>query len=99
MQNDGTQWPHVPHSFVKAYDLCRCDENKMLAVLNPEPVDRQLFELAIRNKWKQCPGCTRMVDKREGCFYMICRCGARFCYDCGVRVILSPSRALISVRM
>jgi hypothetical protein len=34
--------------------------------------------------WQRCPGCTAVVELSFGCNHMTCRCGAEFCYECGV---------------
>ncbi|RUP03171.1 hypothetical protein BC936DRAFT_140599 [Jimgerdemannia flammicorona] len=45
--------------------------------------DQRLFELALNERWKRCPHCGTMVEKREGCNNMVCVCGGFFCYRCG----------------
>lgn len=32
---------------------------------------------------QQCPTCTRIVERMEGCDFMSCVCGGKFCYQCG----------------
>ncbi|KAI1074383.1 hypothetical protein F5B20DRAFT_586270 [Whalleya microplaca] len=52
------------------------------------PQDRELIqtnELAEAEGWKHCPGCGALVEHREACQHMTCRCGAEFCYVCGAR--------------
>lgn len=49
-------------------------------------LDLQFLALASENRWIRCPGCRVMVQRAEGCFYMSCACGTRFCYECGVKV-------------
>ncbi|KAH7393088.1 hypothetical protein BKA66DRAFT_320879 [Pyrenochaeta sp. MPI-SDFR-AT-0127] len=43
----------------------------------------QVRALAAVVGWKTCPACTTMVERRDGCLHMTCRCGAEFCYRCG----------------
>lgn len=31
----------------------------------------------------RCPQCLTQVERSSGCSYIICRCGAHFCYNCG----------------
>ena len=38
-----------------------------------------------RDKWQRCPDCRNLVEKSAACDHMTCRCGARFCYNCGAR--------------
>jgi len=45
--------------------------------------DRDFYKFAVGMKFKQCPHCNFWVEKSEGCDYMVCRCGSRFCYRCG----------------
>lgn len=41
--------------------------------------------LARTNKWQTCPDCSAIVELLQGCYHMICRCRAQFCYLCAVR--------------
>lgn len=34
---------------------------------------------------KQCPQCTIMTEKSSGCNHMTCRCGAHWCFECGIK--------------
>lgn len=43
----------------------------------------QVRALAATTGWKTCPSCSNMVERRDGCLHMTCRCGAEFCYRCG----------------
>lgn len=40
--------------------------------------------LAVAERWQACPSCQAVVSRVAGCAHMICRCGAPFCYHCGV---------------
>lgn len=42
-----------------------------------------LYDLSVRQKWRQCPTCFTMVEKTDGCNHMDCVCGIDFCYTCG----------------
>src|SRR6266498_5971479 len=48
---------------------------------NPEA--QRAREMATSRGWKICPSCGNMVEKRDGCAHIVCRCGAEFCYRCG----------------
>ncbi|CAK96785.1 uncharacterized protein An08g11650, partial [Aspergillus niger] len=43
---------------------------------------------AQENGWQRCFSCWRMVELDHGCNHMtfdaFCRCGAEFCYNCGM---------------
>ncbi|KAJ8599540.1 hypothetical protein CTAYLR_007123 [Chrysophaeum taylorii] len=43
------------------------------------------FALADAAGWASCPDCAAIVEKTEACDHITCRCGARFCYNCGAR--------------
>lgn len=47
--------------------------------------DGDTLRLAAQLNWKKCPHCGHMVEKRSGCNTMACRCGGRFCYQCGAQ--------------
>ncbi|KAG6031687.1 hypothetical protein E4U41_007485 [Claviceps citrina] len=38
--------------------------------------------LAEEEGWKRCFNCHAMVEHREACQHMTCRCGSEFCYVC-----------------
>ena len=35
-------------------------------------------------KYRQCPRCSAWVERAAGCAKMTCRCGAQWCFECGV---------------
>ncbi|CAA0842152.1 RING/U-box superfamily protein [Striga hermonthica] len=45
--------------------------------------DIMLMSLAKNKKWMRCPQCSIYVEKITGCFFITCRCGYNFCYNCG----------------
>ncbi|OTA07962.1 hypothetical protein A9Z42_0088980 [Trichoderma parareesei] len=52
------------------------------------PQDRDLNLtnlLAEEEGWKHCYSCHALVEHKEACQHMTCRCGAQFCYVCGLR--------------
>ncbi|KAL2818939.1 RING finger protein [Aspergillus granulosus] len=46
---------------------------------------QQLLTTAQQHGWQRCYSCWRMVELEHGCNHMTCRCGAQFCYNCGVK--------------
>ncbi len=42
-------------------------------------------EIAKEAGWQRCYNCSAMVELREGCNHMTCRCRAEFCMVCGVK--------------
>lgn len=52
----------------------------------PEDRDMDLTNvLAEEEGWKRCSSCNALVEHREACQHMTCRCGHQFCYVCGQR--------------
>ncbi|KAI8624302.1 hypothetical protein F5Y19DRAFT_322923 [Xylariaceae sp. FL1651] len=45
----------------------------------------QFLKTAKEEGWQRCYKCTAMVELKEGCNHMTCRCGAEFCMICGER--------------
>ncbi|KAK8217970.1 hypothetical protein IWZ01DRAFT_562835, partial [Phyllosticta capitalensis] len=45
----------------------------------------ELLEIAALNGWQRCFRCRRMIMLSTGCHHMTCRCGAVFCFNCGLR--------------
>ncbi|KIK01708.1 hypothetical protein K443DRAFT_98057 [Laccaria amethystina LaAM-08-1] len=42
----------------------------------------QVRQLAKREMWQTCPGCRAIVELRQGCYHIVCRCRTQFCYLC-----------------
>ncbi|OIW34718.1 hypothetical protein CONLIGDRAFT_675680 [Coniochaeta ligniaria NRRL 30616] len=52
----------------------------------PQDRDTQLADrLAEEEGWRRCARCSVLVEHKEACQHMTCRCGAEFCYVCGAR--------------
>ncbi|KAI0523634.1 hypothetical protein F5B22DRAFT_406616 [Xylaria bambusicola] len=50
----------------------------------PVDADTAQFERVAKEAgWKRCFNCQAMVELKEGCNHMTCRCGAQFCMMCG----------------
>ncbi|KAE9578869.1 putative E3 ubiquitin-protein ligase rbrA [Colletotrichum fructicola] len=52
------------------------------------PQDRDMAltnALAEEEGWQHCAKCQALVEHREACQHMTCRCGHQFCYVCGVK--------------
>ncbi|KAB5551397.1 hypothetical protein GE09DRAFT_1288029 [Coniochaeta sp. 2T2.1] len=56
-----------------AEEACPQDRDTLLA-------DR----LAEEEGWRRCNRCHVLVEHKEACQHMTCRCGAEFCYVCGL---------------
>ena len=48
-----------------------------------DPALKQLNEMAEQKGWVKCFNCSAMVELKEGCNHMTCRCMAEFCMVCG----------------
>ncbi|KAL6872613.1 hypothetical protein HDV57DRAFT_253275 [Trichoderma longibrachiatum] len=52
----------------------------------PQDQDLHLTNaLAEEEGWKHCYSCRALVEHKQACQHMTCRCGAQFCYVCGLR--------------
>ncbi|KAL2122184.1 hypothetical protein VTJ04DRAFT_2639 [Mycothermus thermophilus] len=50
------------------------------------PEDRDsaaVLRLGELRGWRRCPRCRALVELRDGCSHVTCRCRAQFCYVCG----------------
>lgn len=43
------------------------------------------YQLAEEEGWKRCYNCNALVEHKDACQHMTCRCGAQFCYVCNER--------------
>ena len=50
-----------------------------------DPATKQFIETAKQKGWQKCYNCSAMVELKEGCNHMTCRCTAEFCMVCGLR--------------
>jgi len=59
---------------------------------------QQVREMGRTQGWQICPGCRSLVEKREGCVHMTCRCRVQVSHNAFSRHIslrLNVSRSLI----
>ncbi|KAK3329739.1 hypothetical protein B0H66DRAFT_634878 [Apodospora peruviana] len=83
--------------FDKLNKTARCSKGHVMCVMCrqrphagreacPQDRDQQILDdLAGEQGWRRCHQCSAMVEHREACQHMTCRCGAQFCYVCGLR--------------
>jgi len=82
-----------PSGINKAEKKARCESGHETCAICREPdhggqdCPRDLDlertnELAVEEGWKRCYACQALVEHREACQHMTCRCGAEFCYVC-----------------
>jgi hypothetical protein len=43
------------------------------------------LDVAESEGWQRCYSCRAMVELTTGCHHITCKCGAQFCYICGVK--------------
>ncbi|TVY78384.1 ATP-dependent RNA helicase DEAH11-like chloroplastic protein [Lachnellula suecica] len=43
----------------------------------------EVLELAEKSGWKRCKKCSRVIELRQGCNNITCKCKAEWCYVCG----------------
>lgn len=55
------------------HDNSDCPQDRDMALTNA---------LAEEEGWKHCAKCKALVEHREACQHMTCRCGYQFCYVC-----------------
>lgn len=65
------------------HNTITCEEFQGLGKNEREREDIMLMKLAKNKKWMRCSRCKFYVEKTEGCLFMRCRCGHKFCYNCG----------------
>ena len=46
---------------------------------------QRFVEVAKKEGWQRCFNCSAMVELKEGCNHMTCRCRAEFCMICGLK--------------
>ena len=50
------------------------------------PEDLAFKRLSAKKRWRKCPNCEAVVERRAGCSHIRCRCGTDFCYLCGKKL-------------
>ncbi|GAB2245922.1 hypothetical protein Droror1_Dr00001415 [Drosera rotundifolia] len=73
------------------HDGIGCEEYRNLNEEEGSSEGAMLRDLAKNKKWQRCPSCKFYVERKDGCNYMMCRCGTAFCYGCGDKLINSHS--------
>lgn len=60
----------------------RSEHEKLSALSSSEQLFAR-FLTEAGGSFRQCRNCTAWVEKTDGCSKMTCRCGGRWCFDCG----------------
>ena len=79
----------------KKYGICRKCKTKVCGTCNAKwhgardcPTDAEtnaLLETAREAGWQRCYSCRTLVELKEGCNHMTCRCKAEFCMLCAAK--------------
>ncbi|MCJ1365402.1 hypothetical protein MMC16_004523 [Acarospora aff. strigata] len=65
---------------------CKCNGKWHSGKDCPKDEDTKRFvEIAKKEGWQRCFNCSAMVELKEGCNHMTCRCTAEFCMICGLK--------------
>ncbi|GAB7363016.1 hypothetical protein MBLNU230_g3310t1 [Neophaeotheca triangularis] len=83
---------HLHTSMGRKYALCPKCKTKVCAHCNmkmhrsldcPQDPDIQKLEQQAKDEgWQRCYNCSALVELKEGCNHMTCRCTAEFCIKC-----------------
>lgn len=66
-----------------------CGKYRELGADEREREDLMLRQVAEKSKWQRCPKCKFYVERTEGCMFIKCRCGFKFCYGCAKEMKIS----------
>lgn len=80
----GRKYAQCPKCKIKVCTLCN---NKMHKSKDcpKDPEIAKLVEQAKEKGWQRCFQCNSLVELKEGCNHMTCRCRAEFCMICGAK--------------
>ncbi|KAK1087957.1 hypothetical protein LTR33_000797 [Friedmanniomyces endolithicus] len=78
-------FPHPSRRSRKKTKVCTLCNNKMHRSKDcpDDPETAKLVDQAKEKGWQRCFNCSSMVELKEGCNHMTCRCLAEFCMVCG----------------
>ncbi|KAF2135159.1 uncharacterized protein K452DRAFT_55978 [Aplosporella prunicola CBS 121167] len=86
---------HMDPSVGRKYGKCVRCKTKVCVLCNakwhgnkecPKDEETQRFaDMAKQAGWQRCYNCKAMVELKEGCNHMTCRCTAQFCMLCGLQ--------------
>ncbi|CAO3655546.1 unnamed protein product [Mucor fragilis] len=55
----------------------------VIKILNDEEELKKTLREAKEKSWTRCPKCQNLIERKDGCLTIWCKCGAEFCYRCG----------------
>ncbi|KAG4438121.1 hypothetical protein IFR05_006401 [Cadophora sp. M221] len=68
--------------YCKAKTCVACGSKEHSGVCAEDKAGKAVEALAQKKGWKQCPKCSQILERTEGCLHMTCRCKAEWCYSC-----------------
>jgi ariadne-1 len=77
----GRKYGRCPKCKTKVCTLCNNKYHSTDECPNDAEMDR-LVDMARDKGWQRCPACKAMIELKEGCNHMTCRCGCEFCMLC-----------------
>ncbi|KAK4570187.1 hypothetical protein LTR86_002267 [Recurvomyces mirabilis] len=80
--SQGRKYASCPRCKTKVCTLCNNKSHRSRQC----PEDPEIAKLVAQAKekgWQRCFSCNTMVELKEGCNHMTCRCMAEFCMICG----------------
>ena len=80
----GRKFALCPRCKMKVCTLCNNRLHKS-SDCPKDPEIAKLVEQAKEKGWQRCFNCSALVEKKEGCNHMTCRCMAEFCIVCGAK--------------
>jgi len=81
-KKNGQKFAVCPSCRIKVCTICSGKYHKSKECPRDEETKRFL-EQAKEEGWQRCYKCKAVVELKEGCNHMTCRCGAEFCMLCG----------------
>ena len=78
----GRKFARCPRCKTKVCPTCSSKSHKSTECPK-DPEILKLIEQAKEKGWQRCYSCSALVELREGCNHMTCRCLAEFCMLCG----------------
>ena len=86
---------HIHTAHGRKFALCPRCKTKVCTLCNnklhkssdcpKDPEIAKLVEQAREKGWQRCFNCSSLVELKEGCNHMTCRCLAEFCMMCGAK--------------
>lgn len=80
--DQGRKYGRCTKCKTKVCALCKCKFHSRRECPKDEETNK-FIETAKEKGWQRCYNCKAMIELKEGCNHMTCRCTAEFCMLCG----------------